>query len=246
LALNRLFTRLIELLIQRIKAAPDYRLDPDLDGTALVGIVWRRGWALIRGLWRAWRLGARGLPLFVGRRVRIHHSRQVRLGRGVTLDDDVTIDALSRRGVAIGDNVSIGRYTIIECTGVISNLGEGFEIGADSNLGDYNYVGAAGGVRIGRNVLIGQRVSFHSENHLFDRMDAPIRAQGVIRRGIVVEDDCWLGAGVIVTDGVTIGRGSVVAAGSVVTHDVAPYNVVGGAPARFIRSRLPDLKTQEA
>jgi acetyltransferase-like isoleucine patch superfamily enzyme len=234
---SRLVTEIVQSVVKRIKHDPAYRLDPAVGGWALLGIVWRRGWGLVRGAWWSWRLGTCRMPFFVGHRVQILHARQLSLGRGVTLEDDVRIDALSRRGVRFGDNVSVAKFTIIEATGVIGNLGEGFEIGNNSNLGDYNFVGAAGGVRIGQNVLIGQRVSLHSEDHLFERTDLPIKEQGVRRRGIVVEDDCWLGAGVIVLDGVTIGRGSVVAAGSVIARDVAPYSVVAGVPAHLVRRR---------
>jgi acetyltransferase-like isoleucine patch superfamily enzyme len=80
-------------------------------------------------------------------------------------------------------------------------------------------------------------VSFHAENHRYEDTDVPIRLQGETRRGIVVEDDCWLGAGAIVLDGVRIGRGAVVAAGSIVTRDVPAYTVVAGSPARVIKHR---------
>lgn len=229
-----------ESLIQRIKHDRGYHLDPDLGGAALIGILWQRGLALLRGVAWSWRLGACGLPFFVGRRVQIRHARQLRVGRGVTLDDDVIIDALSRRGVMLGDNVTIARGTVIQATGVMTRLGVGLEMGANANLGHYSFVGAAGGVRIGANVLIGQRVSFHSENHTFAHTDVPIKAQGVTQQGIVIEEDCWLGAGTIFLDGVTVARGSVIAAGSVVTKDVAPFSVMGGVPARLIRNRMTE------
>jgi hypothetical protein len=57
-------------------------------------------------------------------------------------------------------------------------------------------------------------------------------------RPIWVQDDCWLGTNVVVCPGVTIGKGSVVGANSVVTHDVMPYSVVAGSPARMIGRRL--------
>jgi len=56
---------------------------------------------------------------------------------------------------------------------------------------------------------------------------------------VVIEDDVWLSARVIVLKGVTIGRGAVVAAGAVVTKDVAPHTLVGGVPAKLIRSLEP-------
>lgn len=54
----------------------------------------------------------------------------------------------------------------------------------------------------------------------------------------VINDDVWLGAGVIVKSGVSIGCGSVVGAGSVVVHDIPPYEIWAGNPARKIRDRF--------
>jgi acetyltransferase-like isoleucine patch superfamily enzyme len=158
-------------------------------------------------------------------------------GSGVIIDDYATIEALSFQGVHLGSGVTIARFVTIKVTGVLGNLGVGLEIGDASNLGEYCFVGAAGGVRIGQRVAIGQRVSFHAENHQFEDAVVPIKEQGVTRKGIVVEDDCWIGSGAIILDGVTVGRGSVVAAGAVVNRDVPPYSVVGGVPARIIGKR---------
>ena len=52
----------------------------------------------------------------------------------------------------------------------------------------------------------------------------------------MIEDDVWLGAGAIITDGVRVGKGAVVAAGAVVTKDVPPHTVVGGVPAKLIKT----------
>jgi len=57
---------------------------------------------------------------------------------------------------------------------------------------------------------------------------------------VVIEDDCWIASNSVILAGVTIGKGSVVAAGSVVTHDVPPFSIVAGVPARLIKNRLPD------
>lgn len=90
---------------------------------------------------------------------------------------------------------------------------------------------------IGDNVLMGQRVSLHSQNHNFDDVDASIKAQGVSSKGIVIEDGCWLGSGAIILDGVHLGAGTVVAAGAVVTRSFGPDVVIGGNPARILRER---------
>jgi acetyltransferase-like isoleucine patch superfamily enzyme len=63
--------------------------------------------------------------------------------------------------------------------------------------------------------------------------------QGVNSKGIVVEDDCWVGANTTFLDGAHVGHGCVIGAGSVVRGEIPPYSIVVGAPARVIRSRLP-------
>lgn len=62
---------------------------------------------------------------------------------------------------------------------------------------------------------------------------------------VVIEDDVWMGARVIILKGVTIGRGSVVAAGSVVTKSFAPYSVIGGVPARLIKQRFTEEEIEK-
>jgi acetyltransferase-like isoleucine patch superfamily enzyme len=77
------------------------------------------------------------------------------------------------------------------------------------------------------------------DDHNFDLPGVPIVFSGrPLLRPTTIEDDAWIGARAIVLAGVTIGRGAIVAAGSVVTRDVAPYAVVGGAPARKLRDRF--------
>ena len=227
----------LQQIIRKLKHDPHYTIDPSVPTTALVTVLKERGCAYLRGIFRKPFLAESRGVFFVGRRVQLLNTRLMHMGASVTLEDDVKIDALSKHGVHIGNNVSIGRFSVIECTGVLWHLGEGFWIGDNSNLGDYNFVGAAGGVHIGENVLIGQSVRFHSENHIFVSKEAPIREQGVTNEGIVVADDVWLGSGAVILDGVTIGQGAVVAAGSVVTKDVPPYAVVGGSPAKVLKFR---------
>jgi len=116
-------------------------------------------------------------------------------------------------------------------------FGEGLSIGKNSGIGDYAWIGAAGGVTIGSNVIMGQFVSFHSQEHEFDDTAMPIRQQGTTQRGITIGDDCWIGARVTFLDGSRVSEGCVVAAGSVVRGDIPPFSVIAGVPARVIRKR---------
>ncbi len=105
--------------------------------------------------------------------------------------------------------------------------------------------------RIGRYVLIANRVALVGRHdHDFGRVGVPVRfgrwvggadaAPEIADEGVVVEDDVWIGFGAIVLSGVRIGRGSVVAAGALVTADVAPYDIVGGVPAKRLGRRFAD------
>jgi acetyltransferase-like isoleucine patch superfamily enzyme len=96
--------------------------------------------------------------------------------------------------------------------------------------------GGRAGIEIGDHSRIAARCTLYAFNHGM-AMDALIREQPVISRGIRIGRDVWIGANVGIVDGVTIGDGAVVGMGSVVTRDVAPYTVVAGNPARLIRSR---------
>jgi acetyltransferase-like isoleucine patch superfamily enzyme len=110
-------------------------------------------------------------------------------------------------------------------------------MGNHSNIGPYNYIGCSGKITIGNNVMLGPRVSIYAENHVFDNPNITIKEQGVQKMDVIIEDDCWIASNAVITAGVTIGKGSVVAAGAVVTETVAPFSVVGGIPAKLIKSR---------
>jgi len=229
--------RLVSRLVSHLKGSP-YELPADIPLSVLAELIVTRGVAALRALWVLRRLprGLGGL-VFIEPGVVVRRRRQLHLGRGATLARGVFVDAFSRNGVAIGSNVCIGAYTIIRASGVITAPGVGVTIGDNSGIGEFSFIGAAGGVRIGNDVIMGQRVGFHAENHVADAINRPIRLQGVTHQGIVVEDDVWVGAGVIFLDGAHVGRGSIVAAGAVVRGRFAPYAVIAGVPARVVRMR---------
>ena len=90
-----------------------------------------------------------------------------------------------------------------------------------------------GGLDIADDVMIGPNVSIITSGHPIEPSQ---RRNGVIARPIVIERNVWIAVGATIIGGVTVGENSVVAAGSVVTRDVPPNTLVGGNPARVIRS----------
>ncbi|HEY7898572.1 MAG TPA: sugar O-acetyltransferase [Gemmatimonadaceae bacterium] len=89
-----------------------------------------------------------------------------------------------------------------------------------------------GGLDIADDVMIGPNVSLITTGHPIE----PAQRRAVTGTPIVIEKGVWIAAGVTIIGGVTVGENSVVAAGSVVTRDVPPNTLVGGNPARVIRS----------
>ncbi len=132
---------------------------------------------------------------------------------------------------SVGKNLTIGKGVIIKNPRFLS-------LGDNVGINDYTWINATGGIQIGNDVNMGPRVVIHSSNHKYSDPNILIRKQGHDNKKVIIEDDVWIGAGVIILPGNIIGRGSVVAAGAVVAKDVDPYTVVAGVPARKIRVRV--------
>lgn len=193
---------------------------------------------LVRGALTKPRLKRSEGLLLLGKGAILRNPQFISVGRRFVAEDYSEIQGLSSEGVVFGDDVTVGRFAMIRPSGYYGReVGIGLTVGDNSNIGAYCYVGCSGGIAIGNNVLISPRVSLFAENHKFSRHDVPIKQQGVERKAIVVEDDCWLASGSTLLAGVRIGSGAVVAAGAVVNKDVPARAVVGGVPARIIGSR---------
>ena len=90
-----------------------------------------------------------------------------------------------------------------------------------------------GGLHIADNVMIGPNVNIITAGHPLD----PLQRRAItIGKPILIEKNVWIAAGATIIGGITVGENSVIAAGSVVTKNVPPNTLVGGNPARFIRS----------
>ena len=224
-------------LARRRDAADPHAYD-DWTAPELGSLGWLLCRRLVRGTLLRARLGRADGRVFCERGVRVLHARHVRAGRDLNLEEGVQIMGLSRRGIVFGDRVTVGRGAMISPTGLLGGEpGEGLRVGDGSNIGHYAIVGCSGFIDIGSRVLMGPHVCLIAEDHEIADPDAPIKAQGVRREPITIEDDVWIGAGAVILAGVRVGASSVIAAGGVVTCDVPAGSVVAGVPARVVRSR---------
>ena len=145
-------------------------------------------------------------------------GKPVKAGKGFTFGRGTVFWAPHQ--IVIGSNTYIGKYCTVQ---------------ADAEIGN--------DVLIANNVgLIGR---YDHDFHIVGKTikESPRIGEGDycfkgLNRKIIIENDVWIGFGSIVMTGVVIGRGSIVASGSVVTHDVAPYSIVGGVPAKKIGNRF--------
>jgi acetyltransferase-like isoleucine patch superfamily enzyme len=205
---------------------------------AEVGAVLRGGRMFARGLAHKPRFGQSDGPLFIGRGVRLSGLRHVRHVGRLVVEDDAELQGLSSEGVVFGADVSIGARTAIRPSSYYGGeVGVGLTVGDRSSFNTGCFIGCSGRITIGSDVMFGPGVQIYSENHVYADAALPIKDQGVERSFVTIEDDCWIGAGTIVTAGVTIGRGSVIGSGSVVTRDIPPGSIAVGSPARVIRQR---------
>lgn len=121
--------------------------------------------------------------------------------------------------------------------GAVFGIGTKIEIGDNSGIG-INCVIPSDTI-IGSNVMMGPKCYILSLNHMYNRVDIPIMQQGnTERKQTIIEDDCWIGMRCFFTPGRHLRRGTIVAMCSVLTKDFPEYSIVGGNPAKLIKSRM--------
>ncbi len=109
------------------------------------------------------------------------------------------------------------------------------EIGNCVGINHHVELGGQMGLKIGNHVMIGPYSQILTANHGYTDYSKPMKTQDVVGGLIVIEDDVWIGSFVVILPHVKVGRGAIIGAHSVVTHDVEPYSIIGGAPAHFIK-----------
>ncbi len=149
---------------------------------------------------------------------------------------------LSTMKVTWPHKVSLGERCTFE-HGIYFNCAGPYTEGVSISIGDNCFIGSGcefnvvSKLTIGRSSLIASGTRFIDHDHGIE-LGIPMKLQKEQRGEITIGEDAWIGANCIVLKGITIGDGAIVAAGSVVTKPVAPFSLVAGVPARFIRQRV--------
>jgi acetyltransferase-like isoleucine patch superfamily enzyme len=168
----------------------------------------------------------------IGCHVTLRCPLNIKLAEGVIIDDFSQLIATTRAspGITIGSNSFVRSFTSINSGPPDGHI----EIGSNTSVGQGTIIYGNGGVKIGNNVLIAGQCFIVASSHRFDDNNVPMSEQGITAKGIVIEDNVWIGAGTKILDGVTIGRNSIIGANSVVTKDIPPQSKAVGAPAKII------------
>jgi len=167
-------------------------------------------WNRARIHWELMRRGAFARWPLEGNVLEAMLQSRLQLGEGVLLEPGVWITAPGSARVRIGAGSFLNRNVMVAAQELV-------EIGAHCMLANGCFVSDA--------------------SHRFDDPEQPITWQGFQSKGPTrIGDNCWLGAGVVVTSGVSIGERCVIGAGSVVTHDIAAFSIAAGAPAKVIKA----------
>lgn len=176
-----------------------------------------------------------GRGVAFGRNITIRHPHKISIGDHSFIDDYAVLDAKGEKnqGIAIGQNVIVGRNTILSCKQGSIHLKDYANISANCSLLSETEI------TVGKySFLAGHCYLVAGGNHSFSRTDIPIMFQpSLTKGGIHIGEDCWLGASVTVLDGVSLGRGCVIGAGAVVIDSFPEYSVAVGNPAKKIKDR---------
>lgn len=155
----------------------------------------------------------------------------INIGKGTVIENGAVISTKYGGSIRIGRDCHISRF------GHILSCGGNIIIGDNCTVNPFSMVYGQGGLKIGNGVRIATQTAILPSNHIFDRTDIMIYEQGLSKKGIVIEDDVWIGAGVKIIDGICIRKGCVIGANSVVNKSTIEYGVYVGAPARLIKTR---------
>ena len=148
-----------------------------------------------------------------------------------------------KKFASCGENVTIAGACSMK-------IGEGWHIGNNVAIGENaTFWSTIAELRIGSDVMFGPNCTIMTGDHRTDQVGAPMRKavgdDAATQKTVIIENDVWIGAGVIILKGVTIHEGSIIADGAVVTKDVDPYCIYGGVPARKIKERFTEEELKE-
>ncbi|MCB0329055.1 MAG: acyltransferase [Bdellovibrionales bacterium] len=173
--------------------------------------------------------GSCGARPYFGKGVTLRNPGSMSLGKKSFLDDYSTVDCRVGGSINLGDNVVLGRSTILVAKSGSIILSNGVNIGSHCRLATQS------GITIGESTLIAAYCYIGPGNHAWDdKSQSYIAGHMELKGGVTIGSKVWIGTRATVLDGVTIGDSAVVGAHSLVREDVPAGAIVAGVPAKQI------------
>jgi acetyltransferase-like isoleucine patch superfamily enzyme len=185
-----------------------------------------------------------GRGVVFGRNVTIRHPHRIEIGNRVMIDDNVVLDGKGEVDctIQIGDDTILGRNSILVCKG------GRIELGAKVNISVNCTFISESQLHIGdRTLVAGHCYVIAGGNHGTNCSGVPFVEQPRIDKGGTnIMSNCWIGANATILDGVTVGPDAIVAAASMVNKTVPVQSIVGGVPAKLLKSDAAATLSTEA
>lgn len=139
-----------------------------------------------------------------------------------------------------GSKVTFGNRCRVSPLVIFETQNGNIRLGNNVSVNSHTIMYGHGGISIGNDVRIACHVAIFSADHIFDDPNATTYSQGLRAKETSIGNDVWIGSGAKILYGTVIPDGCVIGANSVVKGTLEPYGVYVGAPARKVKSRLPD------
>jgi len=169
--------------------------------------------------------------------IEISTKSNIQFGSEFIYGKNCRIHEYARISTDFGGKIKLGESVEIHKGVFISSYGGSISIGNYCSINPNSILYGHGNIKIGNYVRIAANTIIIPANHIFSNKEQNIMDQGETRKGIIIDDNVWVGANVIILDGVIIGEGSVIGAGSIVTKSIPPFSVAVGSPAKILKQR---------
>lgn len=228
-----MIVNILSKIISKVKGE-EFKLDESLSDGYMLSLILTKFCSIVYGSLRLLTLKM----AIVHPSATIKCASKLKFGNNLQIGRKCFIDALSKDGLVLGNNCSIGDYTNIRLTGSLKQVAKGVKIGNNVGLGTHGFYGCGvGSLEIGDDCIFGNYVSIHPENHNY-KDKGLIRLQGVNSLGgVKIGNNCWIGSKATILDGTNIGNDCIVAAGAVVKGSFPDNVIIGGIPAKILKKR---------
>lgn len=178
----------------------------------------------------------RWLPGAIGYKLRYYYYHNLFKNCGKKVHIDIGCYLKGCQNIILGNNIGFGLNSQVYASG---NGSEKISIGDNTFFNANVMINAdcGGVIEIGSHCIVGPNVIFRTSNHVFTDRNIPIMEQGHNPGKIIIKDDVWIGANVVLLPNISVGKGAIIGAGAVVTKNIDDYAIVAGVPAKQIGSR---------